>query len=83
MHEANKRFEAGLQELLKLNVYCLDPVHGLALLPFAQADQLAWLVFDLSEPEPLRFWRYHADPLTARRPLSELEDKAAPGSLTV
>ena len=81
MHAANERFEAGLQELLDLNVYCLDPVHGLALLPFAHADQLAWFVFDLFEPDPLRFWRYHTDPLATRRPLSELE--ATPGSLAV
>jgi hypothetical protein len=81
MHAADERFEAGLQELLDLNVYCLDPVRGLALLPFAHADQLAWFIFDLFEPDPLRFWRYHTDPLATRRPLSELD--TTPGSLTV
>jgi hypothetical protein len=73
MREANERFEGGLKELFQLNVYCLYPVQGLALLPFAHAGQLAWFVFNLFEPEPLQSWRYHADPLTTRRPLAELE----------
>jgi hypothetical protein len=81
MDAANERFEAGLKELFEFNVYCLDPVHGLTLLPFAHADQLAWFIFDLFDPEPLRFWRFHSDPLTTRRPLTELE--TTPGSLPV
>src|SRR6266446_176739 len=71
--EANERFESGLKELLRLHMYCLDPVRGLALIPFAHGDQLAWFVFDLFEANPLGAWRYHEDPLTTRRPLAELQ----------
>jgi Uncharacterized conserved protein (DUF2203) len=81
VREANERFEAGLRELLELNVYCLDPARGLALIPFAYADRLAWFVFDLFEKETLRTWRYHEDPLTTRRPVDELTDRPATDSL--
>jgi hypothetical protein len=81
--EANERFEAGLRELLELNIYCLDPGRGLALIPFAHGDELAWFVFDLFEKDPLGSWRYHKDPLTTRRPLAELEEKPTPDSLIV
>ena len=45
-------------------------VGGLALIPFAVEKRLAWYVFDLfDEEDPLRFWRYHQDPLEKRRPM--------------
>ena len=72
---ANERFESALQELLELHIYSLDPVRGLALIPFAHGDQLAWFVFDLFEPNRLATWRYHEDPLTTRRPIAELQAK--------
>jgi hypothetical protein len=81
--EANERFEASLRELLELNIYCLDPGRGLALIPFAHGDELAWFVFDLFEKDPLGSWRFHKDPLTTRRPLAELEEKSAADSLIV
>jgi hypothetical protein len=80
--EADARFEASLEELLALNVYCLDPIAGLALIPFAHDNQLAWFVFDLFVPHSLGTWRYHEDPLSTRRPVAELKAaKAAPDSL--
>jgi hypothetical protein len=81
--EFTAKFEGGVQELLSLNIYCLDPVRGLALVPFAHGDQLAWLVFDLFEKDNLTAWRYHDDPLTTRRPLAEIEGEEARGSLLV
>jgi hypothetical protein len=69
---AEDRFQQALDELQALDVYCLDPLQGLALIPFVHDDQLAWFVFDLFDTEPLRYWRYHSDPLETRRPLSDL-----------
>jgi hypothetical protein len=80
---AADRFESGLDELLRLNIYCLDPVRGLTLIPFAHDEQLAWFVFDLFEPSNPCAWRFHEDPLATRRPMAELEDKPATDSLVV
>ncbi len=78
---AEEQFEQAGKELWRLNIYLLDPVRGLALIPFAHPEErLAWFVFDLFAPETLGSWRYHEDPLEARRPLSELlpEPPASP-----
>jgi hypothetical protein len=73
LEAAEERFEEAGRELLRLNIYCLDPLQGLALVPFAHEEEqrLAWFVFDLFAPEKLGSWRYHDDPLEMRRPLSE------------
>jgi hypothetical protein len=71
--EANDRFHEALDELHTLDIYCLDPVASLALIPFAIENHLAWFVFDLFDPDdPMRFWRYHKDPLETRRPMAEV-----------
>jgi hypothetical protein len=69
--EASDRFDETLAELHILDIYSLDPLRGQALIPFAQSDQLAWYVYDLFDEKPLRFWRYHEDPLETRRSVSE------------
>jgi hypothetical protein len=70
--QAEEHFHEALDELHTLDVYCLDPVAGLALIPFAKENRLAWFVFDLfDESDPIRFWRYHQDPLETRRPIAE------------
>jgi hypothetical protein len=69
--EAEDRFQEALEELQGLDIYLLDPVAGLALIPFVNEQQLAWFVFDLFDEEPLRSWRYHTDPLEKRRPIAE------------
>jgi hypothetical protein len=74
---AEQRFQDALQELQALDVYCIDPVGGTALIPFVHDKQLAWFVYDLFGEDPLRAWRFHADPLEARRPLAELEQVPA------
>jgi hypothetical protein len=70
--EADARFEEGLAELHAIDVFCADPIRGEAFIPFLHTDKLAWFVFDLfDEKEPLKQWRYHDDPLEARRPIAE------------
>jgi hypothetical protein len=69
---ADGRFREALDELQSLDVYVLDPIAGQALIPFVQDEELAWYVYDAFDPEPLRFWRFHTDPLETRRPLSEV-----------
>lgn len=61
----------GIQELLQLNVHCVDPVNGLAMIPFVQQAQLAWFVFELFQEQQVRSWRFHDEDLNVRRPLSE------------
>jgi hypothetical protein len=76
--EATERFQKALADLHALDIYCLDAIRGLALIPFVHDNQLAWFIFDLFEPELLSEWRYHQDPLETRRPIKEvIED--APG----
>src|SRR5262245_60020122 len=65
------RFDESLRELMALDIYCVDPVEGLALIPFRKGDELAWFVFDLFTPERLQTWRLHNDPIEKRRPLAE------------
>jgi hypothetical protein len=71
---AADRFQEALEELGVLDIYCLDPIEGLALVPFARDDELAWFIFDLHDVVPFRFWRYHKDPLETRRPITEVLD---------
>jgi MoxR-like ATPase len=73
--QADERLHDALQELLDMDVYSLDPVQGLALIPFVQGEQLAWFVYDLFDRDPLRFWRYHTDALETRRPIAEISEE--------
>ncbi len=73
---AEDRLDEALEELHTLDTYCVDPVAGLALIPFAEHDRLAWFIYDLFDEQPLRTWRYHTDPLEKRRSVSELLEAA-------
>jgi hypothetical protein len=77
VREAEARFQHALEELQALDIYCLDPARGEVLIPFLQENQLAWFVYDLFEEQPLNSWRYHSDPLEARRSLAELREDSA------
>jgi hypothetical protein len=79
---AERRFHEAEEELAAIDVYPLDPVRGQALIPFVYDDQLAWYVFDLFEPEPLRSWRFHSDPLDSRRPVAEMAQGSQDGTWT-
>jgi hypothetical protein len=72
---ARKQFLEAQEELEALDIYCLDPIGGQAVVPFVNRDKLAWFVYDLFDDEPLRFWRYHGDSLETRRPIKELDDQ--------
>jgi hypothetical protein len=75
-----EQFDTALHELHSLDVYCLDPLAGLALIPFVHDKQLAWFVYDLFAPEALHAWRFHSDPLEMRRPMEELDKEPADDS---
>jgi hypothetical protein len=73
IERAEEALDDALRELVAIDVYCLDPANGLALIPFRKGDNLAWFVFDLFEPEGLQAWRFHHDPLQERRPITDAE----------
>jgi hypothetical protein len=75
LREAQSRFEDAQAELAALDVYCLEPNHGLALVPFAYENELAWFIFDLFDSEPFRYWRFHTDPLDTRRTVTDVVGK--------
>jgi hypothetical protein len=74
---AEDRFADALNELMGIDVYLLDPVRGVAFVPFQKEEQLAWFVFDLFDSNDLKTWRFHEDPLEMRRPIAELDGPAA------
>lgn len=69
--KAEDAFNEALEELMSMDVFLLDPVQGLALIPFQQGEELAWYVFDLFEDAGLCAWRFHKDPLEMRRPVPD------------
>ena len=69
--QADIKLEETFDELKAIDVFCLDPAQGLALIPFNKGDELAWYVFDLFSPQGLEAWRFHGDPLEMRRPLEQ------------
>ena len=71
LDQADRKLEETFDELKAIDVYCPDPVQGLALIPFGKGDELAWYVFDLFSPQGLEAWRFHGDPLEMRRPLGQ------------
>ena len=71
LDQADIEFGETFDELAAIDVYCLDPAQGLALIPFGKGEELAWYVFDLFAPQGLEAWRFHGDPLEMRRPLEQ------------
>ena len=70
-----ERYDDAVNELGRLDVYCIDALAGVAFIPFVHEDQLAWYVFDLFSATMLDSWRYHEDPLETRRPIAEVADQ--------
>jgi hypothetical protein len=60
---------------MALDIYSLDPLKGIALIPTVHDQRLAWFVYDLFDAEDIRFWRYHDDALEARRPIADLAER--------
>ncbi len=71
------KFDDALEELNRIDVYLLDAVKGLAMIPFRKEDDLAWFVFDQFAVRGLIGWRYHHDPIEECRPLSLLQEPVA------
>jgi hypothetical protein len=71
VEQARGDFAETLAELKLLDVYCLDPAQGLALIPFRRGDDLAWFIFDLFAPTGVEFWQLDTDPPETRRLLTE------------
>jgi hypothetical protein len=71
---AEDRFADALHELMGIDVYLLDPLRGVAFIPFQKEQELAWFVFDLHDSDDLKSWRFHQDPLDMRRPIAEVAD---------
>jgi hypothetical protein len=69
--KAEDAFNEALEELMSMDVFLLDPVQGVALIPFQQDEELAWYVFDWFDKAGLSAWRFHKDPLETRRPMPE------------
>jgi len=67
---AEHRFEEAIGDLEQLDIFCLDPIRGQALVPFIHDEQLAWYIFDLFDNKHFRFWRYQSDPEETRRPIT-------------
>jgi hypothetical protein len=74
LEQADAELEETLDELEAIDVICLDPARGLALIPFGKGDELAWYEFDLFSPHSLEAWRFHGDPPETRRPLEQNAD---------
>jgi len=56
---ADEEYQRTLAELESLGICCLDPVACRAILTVYQAGRLAEYVYDLFDPQPLRFWAEH------------------------
>jgi len=77
LERARTKFNDALDELTKVGVFLLEPVHGFALIPFRKGDDLAWYVFDLFATSGLVGWRNHSDPIDACRDMSSLDEAVA------
>jgi hypothetical protein len=75
VEQADHDFHETIHELNAMDVYCVDPGRGLAMIPFKKGNNLAWYVFDLFAPQGLVGWRFHSDPVETRRPLAEQLDR--------
>ncbi len=78
---AQTRFEDALEELNRVDVFLLDSVRGLALIPFRKDDDLAWYVFDHFDADGVIGWRYHHDPIEECRPLRTVRERAVNGAV--
>jgi hypothetical protein len=72
---AEEHFNDAVEELMRMDVYLVDPVQGVALIPFRKENDLAWYVFNAFDERGVSGWRYHSDPLEACRPLPGVKDQ--------
>ena len=72
LDRAESQLRDTLRELRRIHVFILDPVEGLALIPFQRGEDLAWFVSDLFAERGIVAWRWHTDELGHRRPIEEV-----------
>jgi hypothetical protein len=70
---ASEDFRDSLRELRNIDVFLLDPVQGIAFIPFQRDEELAWMIFDRFDERGLIGWRWHKDTLETCRPLADLD----------
>jgi len=75
--ETEDRYKKAQEELQQLDVYCINAIQGLALIPFVNEDQLAWFIFDRFDEDALRFWRFHLDPVDVKHPIETVHKTTA------
>jgi hypothetical protein len=79
---ACQSFRDSLRELRDIDVFLLDPVQGIAFIPFQRNEELAWMIYDRFDERGLIGWRWHKDTLETCRPLDELGGVSPPSSTT-
>src|SRR4029453_971359 len=62
LDQAHIALYEAFDELAAIDVHCLNPAQGLALIPFLREDALAWYVFDLFAPQGLEAWLFDSEP---------------------
>jgi len=82
-NRASENFRDSLRELRKIDVFLLDPVQGIAFIPFQREEELAWMIYDRFDERGVIGWRWHKDALDMCRPLGELEATPPPTSASV
>jgi len=81
LDRAEESFNEGHRELRDIDVFLLDPLEGVALIPCQKDDELAWMVFENLDPSGFVGWRWHKDDFGVRRPLEQLST-TPPAELT-
>lgn len=85
--EASRRelalFEEAMRELIALDIFCVDPLNGEAVIPFIHDEQLAWYIYDHFQANPLQFWRYNTDSMEIRRPIAQVLEQEAVATVAI
>src|SRR5262249_28755485 len=74
---AQAKFKDAVEELASVDAFLVDPIRGLALIPFRKEDDLAWYIFDRFAKPGVIGWRYPNDPDEECRPLNQLKSDPA------
>ena len=69
-------FKDNHRELRKIDIFLLDPLEGVALIPCQHNEELAWMVFEQFDKKGLVGWRWHKDDMDVRRPMKDFPSEA-------
>lgn len=81
LNRAEAAFHDSHSELRDIDVFLLDPLEGVALIPCQKDEELAWMVFENHDPDGFVAWRWHKDDFTIRRPLKDLASEPLKGDV--